>query len=105
MNKVIFFRQLVVVLFLTALIAGCAGTRTKESTGEYVDDSVITAKIKAEILDDPMLKVFQINVETFKGEVQLSGFVNSAAASAKAVEISRKVKGVTSVKNSMIVKN
>ena len=105
MNKVNFFRQLVIVLFLTALMAGCAGTRTHESTGEYVDDSVITAKIKAEILDDPMLKVFQINVETFKGEVQLSGFVNSAAASAKAVEISRKVKGVTSVKNSMIVKN
>ncbi len=104
MNKVNFFRQLVIVLFLTALIAGCAGTRTQESTGEYVDDSMITAKVKAEILDDPMLKVFQINVETFKGEVQLSGFVNSAAASARAVEITRKVKGVTSVKNSMIVK-
>jgi osmotically-inducible protein OsmY len=104
MKKVNFFRQLVIVLFLTALIAGCAGTRTQESTGEYVDDSMITAKVKAEILDDPMLKVFQINVETFKGEVQLSGFVNSAAASARAVEIARKVKGVTSVKNSMIVK-
>lgn len=104
MNKLNFLRQLVIVLFLTALIAGCAGTRTRESTGEYVDDSVITAKIKAEILDDPMLKVFQINVETFKGEVQLSGFVNSAGASARAVEIARKVKGVTSVKNSMVVK-
>ena len=104
MNKLNFLKQLVIVLFLTALIAGCAGTRTHESTGEYVDDSVITAKVKAKILDDPMLKVFEINVETFKGEVQLSGFVNSAAASARAVEISRKVKGVTSVKNSMIVK-
>lgn len=104
MNKLNFLRQLVIVLFLTALIAGCAGTRTHESTGEYVDDSVITAKVKAKILDDPMLKVFQINVETFKGEVQLSGFVNSAAASARAVEISREVKGVTSVKNSMILK-
>ena len=104
MNKLNFLRQLVIVLFLTALMAGCAGTRTHESTGEYVDDSVITAKVKAEILDDPMLKVFQINVETFKGEVQLSGFVNSAGASARAVEITRKVKGVTSVKNSMVVK-
>jgi len=104
MNKLNFLRQLVIVLFLTALMAGCAGTRTHESTGEYVDDSVITAKIKAEILDDPMLKVFQINVETFKGEVQLSGFVNSASTSARAVEIARKVKGVTSVKNSMVVK-
>jgi osmotically-inducible protein OsmY len=104
MNKVNFFRQLVMVLFLTALIAGCAGTRTTESTGEYFDDSVITAKVKAEILGDPMLKVFQINVETFKGEVQLSGFVDSANASARAVEITRRVNGVTSVKNNMVVK-
>jgi osmotically-inducible protein OsmY len=104
MNKVNFFRQLVLVLFLAAFMAGCAGTQTRESTGEYVDDSVITAKVKAEILGDPMLKVFQINVETFKGEVQLSGFVDSAQALARAVEITRRVKGVTSVKNSMVVK-
>ena len=64
-------------------------TRHKESTGEYVDDSVITAKVKAQIFDDPMLKVLQINVETFKGEVQLSGFVNSAAVSARAAEVTR----------------
>ncbi len=104
MNKINLFRQLVIVLFLTALIAGCAGTKTRESTGEYVDNSVITAKVKAAILEDPMLKMFQINVETFKGEVQLSGFVDSAEAAARAVEITRRVKGVTSVKNSMIVK-
>jgi osmotically-inducible protein OsmY len=104
MNKIHFFRQLLIVLFLTALMAGCAGTRTTESTGEYVDNSVITAKVKAAILEDPMLKMFQINVETFKGEVQLSGFVDSAEASARAVEITRRVKGVTSVKNSMVVK-
>lgn len=104
MNKINFFRQLVIVLFLTALITGCAGTKTRESTGEYVDNSVITAKVKAAILEDPMLKMFQINVETFKGEVQLSGFVDSAEASARAVEITRGVKGVTSVKNSMVVK-
>jgi osmotically-inducible protein OsmY len=104
MNKLNLIRQWIVVLMLAALIAGCAATRTNESTGEYVDDSTITAKVKAEIFDDPMLKVFQINVETFKGEVQLSGFVNSADVSARAVEIARKVKGVTSVRNSMIVK-
>lgn len=104
MIKIHFFRQLLIVLFLTALMAGCAGTRTTESTGEYVDNSVITAKVKAAILEDPMLKMFQINVETFKGEVQLSGFVDSAEASARAVEITRRVKGVTSVKNSMVVK-
>jgi osmotically-inducible protein OsmY len=104
MNKLHFFRQVLIVVFLTALMAGCAGTRTTESTGEYVDNSVITAKVKAAILEDPMLKMFQINVETFKGEVQLSGFVDSAQAAARAVEITRKVKGVTSVKNSMVVK-
>jgi osmotically-inducible protein OsmY len=69
-----------------------------------MDNSVITAKVKAAILEDPILKVFQINVETFKGEVQLSGFVDSAEASARAVQIARSVKGVTSVKNSMVVK-
>ncbi|MFO7736931.1 MAG: BON domain-containing protein [Thermodesulfobacteriota bacterium] len=104
MNKIRFFRQLVILLFLTALMAGCAGTRTSESTGEYMDNSVITAKVKAAILEDPMLKVFQINVETFKGEVQLSGFVDSAEAAARAEEITRRVKGVTSVKNSLVVK-
>ncbi|MFO7884531.1 MAG: BON domain-containing protein [Desulfobacteraceae bacterium] len=104
MNKIRFFRPLVIVLFLAALMAGCAGTQTRESAGEYVDDSVITAKVKAEIINDPILKVFQISVETFKGEVQLSGFVDSAEASARAVEVTQRVKGVTSVKNSMIVK-
>ena len=104
MNKIIFFGQLVIALFLTALIAGCAGTKTRESTGEYMDNSVITAKVKAAILEDPMLKMFQINVETFKGEVQLSGFVDSAEAAARAVEVTRRVKGVISVKNSMVVK-
>ena len=94
----------IIGFFLFAFVAGCAGTRHKESTGEYVDDSVITTKVKAQIFDDPMLKVLQIKIETFKGEVQLSGFVNSAAASSRAVEVTRSVKGVQSVKNSLIVK-
>ncbi len=104
MNQTHFFRQLAIVLFLAIFMAGCAGTRTSESTGEYMDNSVITAKVKAAILEDPMLKVFQINVESFKGEVQLSGFVDSAEASARAVQITRRVEGVTSVKNSMVIK-
>lgn len=91
--------------FLLAFVAACAGTHRKESTGEFVDDSVITTKVKAQIFDDPMLKVFQISVETFKGEVQLSGFVNSVAASARAVAVTRSVNGVQSVKNSLIVKH
>ncbi|WP_300464552.1 BON domain-containing protein [Desulfobacula sp.] len=99
-----FINCFIIGVFLFTFVAGCAGTHHKESTGEYVDDSVITTKVKAQIFDDPMLKVLQITVETFKGEVQLSGFVNSATASARAVEVAKKVKGVKSVKNSLIVK-
>jgi osmotically-inducible protein OsmY len=76
----------------------------KESTGEYVDDTVITSKVKAEIFNDPMLKVLQINVESFKGVVQLSGFVDSAKAADRAEVVAGSVKGVTSVKNSLVVK-
>jgi len=95
----------IIGFFLFAFASGCAGTRHKESTGEFVDDSVITTKVKAQIFDDPTLKVMQINVETFKGEVQLSGFVNSSLASVRAVEVARSVQGVRSVKNSLVVKN
>ena len=94
---------LVCLTLVTALL-GCASTPTKESTGEYVDDSTITTKVKAAILEDPGLKVFQINVETFKGEVQLSGFVESAQSVNKAGEVARGVGGVKSVKNILIVK-
>jgi len=92
-------------LFLFAFVAGCAGNYKTESTGEYIDDSVLTTKVKTEIFNDPELKVFQINVETFKGVVQLSGFVSSSKVSARAVEVAGSVKGVQSVKNSLVVKN
>jgi len=85
-------------------IVGCASTSKQEGTGEYVDDSVITTKVKAAIFNEPSLKSAEINVETFKGEVQLSGFVSSRAAESKAVEVTRSVKGVKSVKNDMRVK-
>ena len=104
MKKADFIRHFIIGFVLVVFMAGCAGTRQKASTGEYIDDSVITTKVKAEIFNDPMLKVFQINVETFKGVVQLSGFVNSQRASARASEVARSVKGVTEVKNSLIVK-
>ena len=94
---------LVSIALITAFV-GCASTPTRESSGQYVDDSVITTKVKAAIFNDPALKVFQINVETFKGEVQLSGFVDSAQSAAKAGEVARSVKGVVSVKNNLIVK-
>lgn len=89
---------------LIAAFIGCASTQKRESTGEYIDDSAITTKVKAAIFNEPSLKVFQINVETYKGEVQLSGFVDSSQSVSKAGEIARGVTGVRSVKNNLIVK-
>lgn len=87
-----------------ASVAGCAFTPKQEGTGEYVDDTVITGKVKSAILNEPTLKVAEINVETFKGIVQLSGFVSSQAAATKAVSVARDVGGVKSVKNDMQIK-
>jgi len=83
---------------------GCASTAKQEGTGEYVDDTVITTKVKAAILNEPTLKSAEINVETFKGIVQLSGFVNSQSDVNRAVVVAQNVKGVKSVKNDMRVK-
>jgi osmotically-inducible protein OsmY len=83
---------------------GCASTRTQEGTGEYVDDSVITTKVKSAILGEPGLKVSEINVETFKGVVQLSGFVSSREDITSAVKVASAVSGVKSVKNDMQLK-
>ena len=94
---------LVGILFV-AISLGCASTRTQEGTGEYVDDAVITTKVKAAILNEPTLKSAEINVETFKGVVQLSGFVTSQAAESKAIEVARTVGCVKSVKNDMRLK-
>ncbi len=96
--------RFLLLLLAIAVLAGCAATRTQESTGEYVDDSTITAKVKAAILGDPALKVFQISVETFKGVVQLSGFVNSPQVVSRAGEVAGRVSGVKSVKNNLLVK-
>jgi hyperosmotically inducible protein len=90
--------------FALVSVVGCASTSKQEGTGEYVDDSVITTKVKAAIFNEPTLKSAEINVETFKGVVQLSGFVNSQSDINKAAEVARSVKGVTSVKNDMRVK-
>lgn len=97
------FTGFFLIILMSALL-GCASTATKEGTGEYVDDAVITSKVKAEIFKDGTLKSAEINVETFKGVVQLSGFVNSQADINRAVDVARTVKGVTSVKNDMRVK-
>ena len=89
---------------LLATVVGCASTPRHEGTGEYFDDSVITTKVKAAIFNEPSLKSAEINVETFKGAVQLSGFVSSQADISRAVEVTKTVKGVKSIKNSMHVK-
>ena len=94
---------LVLSMFIFALVA-CASTSKRESTGEYVDDSVITTKVKSLLAEDDFLKSFQIGVETYKGVVQLSGFVNSQAAVDKAVQIAKSVQGIKSVKNDLIIK-
>ena len=98
---------LLVAAALTTIV-GCAATTTStakhESTGAYVDDAVITTKTKAAIFNEPTLKSAEINVETYKGVVQLSGFVSSQANINTAVEVTRAVHGVTSVKNDMRLK-
>ena len=98
-----YFSALFLAITLVTAV-GCASTSKQEGTGEYVDDSVITTKVKTAILNEPTLKVAEINIETFKGVVQLSGFVTSAAMASKAVEVAGKVSGVKSVKNDMRVK-
>jgi osmotically-inducible protein OsmY len=104
MNKV---NKLLSAAFLAVTLVsavGCASTSKQEGTGEYVDDAVITTKVKTAIFNEPTLKSAEINVETYKGAVQLSGFVNSQADINKAAEVARGVQGVTSVKNDMRVK-
>lgn len=97
-----------VALFLSALLivalAGCAGDAKKSSTGELVDDTVITTKVKAALLNDPHTKVLQVSVETFRGTVQLSGFVESRAVAANAVRVARSVSGVKAVRDDMVVR-
>ncbi len=94
---------LVAAVALTAL-AGCAATEKRESTGQYIDDTAITTSVKAAIFNEPTLKSAEINVETFKGRVQLSGFVSSRASIDRAVVVAQGVRGVTSVANDMRVK-
>ncbi len=104
MNSMI--RSAAVALSLASVFAlgACADTRTSESTGEYIDSTAITTKVKAAILNDPDLKVMQITVKTFKDVVQLSGFVDTGAMKAHATTVASNVAGVRSVKNDLVVK-
>jgi len=99
-------RSISAVFVAVILVAtmGCAASVPQESTGEYIDDAVITSKVKASILNQPPLKSLEIHVQTFKGTVYLSGFVSSQASIDKAIELARGVPGVKSVKNDMLLK-
>jgi osmotically-inducible protein OsmY len=100
------FNRLAALFFALAFasLLGCAASPTHEGTGAYVDDSVVTAKVKAAMLSEPSLKSLEIGVETYKGKVQLSGFVGSNAEIYKAGDVARGVNGVLSVKNDLRLK-
>jgi BON domain len=104
MKTIIRFASAFFVALAFLIVVSCASTSNQVGTGEYIDDAVLTTKVKAAIFNDPSLKSAEINVETFRGEVQLSGFVNSRADINKAVEVARDVIGVQSVKNDMRLK-
>ena len=91
-------------LLVAISLSGCAGSSTKESTGGYIDDTVVTTKVKTALFSDKQIKSSEINVQTFKGRVQLSGFVSSAADAKRAVEVTRQVQGVRVVENDMQIK-
>lgn len=96
--------QTFTLLAAAALFAGCAGTPTTESTGEYIDSSAITAKVKAALADDELVKARDVSVETFRGTVQLSGFVATEEQKDRATVVAESVEGVKDVKNNLIVK-
>jgi hyperosmotically inducible protein len=100
------FRSFGAVALLTAglLTVACVATRTQQAPGEYVDDSVLTTKVKAALFDDPVTKARQINVETYRGVVQLSGFVDSSAERSAATQVARSVSGVQEVRNDLELK-
>jgi len=104
MNKLQRFLKLLVCLGLITAFLGCEATQKKESTGEYIDDAAITAKIKSRILEEPKLKSLQIEVKTFKGVVQLSGFVDTAQSVTRAGEIAGSIAGIRELKNDLVVK-
>jgi osmotically-inducible protein OsmY len=102
-KRIMFIRCFMLVVLITGFVA-CASTSKQEGTGEYIDDSVITTKVKSQLAADDFLKSFEISVETYKGIVQLSGFVGSQQAVDKAGEIARGVQGVKSVENDLNLK-
>ncbi|MDD3182564.1 MAG: BON domain-containing protein [Alphaproteobacteria bacterium] len=96
-------KKCMAVMAIVFFLLGCAMVSGRETVGQYVDDTTITSKVKAGILADPALKSLQVNVETMQGVVQLSGFVDSSSSATRAVKIARRVEGVKSVKDNLLV--
>lgn len=94
----------VVGLSLICALAGCAAQQKKQTAGQYLDDSIVTTKVKSAILGDPTLNVLQIGIETYQGKVQLSGFVDSPQSANRAGEVAKSIEGVREVQNNLIVK-
>ena len=95
------FLKLIAILGVLALASACTSTRTQESAGEAIDDSVLTSKVKVGLIDDPITKAGQINVETYRGVVQLGGFVDNAQQKEQATKVARSVTGVKEVRNDL----
>lgn len=93
--------KILATMFLAVFLAACAGTDKQASTGEFIDDTVLTARVKAALVKDPVVSALAVGVESFKGAVQLSGFVKTAAERDRAVKIANDVPGVTQVFNSI----
>jgi osmotically-inducible protein OsmY len=104
MNNTRPFMQFIVGVIVALALGACAGTSQKESTGEFFDDTVLTGKVKTALLGDPAVSGLAVNVETFKGVVQLSGFVKTSAERNRAAELARGVKGVKEVKNDILLR-
>jgi len=102
--KILNITILLLISLLMLSVTSCGASNSRESTGEYIDDTVITTKVKTAIMQDKMLSAAEINVETFKGVVQLSGFVSSRTEITQATSVARAVKGVSSVKNDIRIK-
>jgi osmotically-inducible protein OsmY len=96
--------RILAAAFVALALAACASTDKREGTGEYFDDSVLTTKVKAALLKDPAVSGLAVNVETFKGVVQLSGFVKTSAERNRAAELARGVAGVKQVRNDILLR-
>jgi len=105
MNTVKIIKSILFSVSLLTIVPACSTENAKrESTGEYLDDTVLTTKVKSTFLGDSRLKMFDINVKTFKGTVQISGFVDTQQESDRAFQLARTIKGVKAVNNSILVK-